>query len=72
MGIHTFRIGELVTLRLAPSRKQEKAYEITRLLPGDGSEPTYRIKTVGEPFERTAREFELCAMKSAHHLSVLP
>lgn len=72
MGIHTFGIGDFVVLKLAPIRQQDKAYEIIRLLPADGPEPIYRIKSIGEPFERRVRESELSAMKIVNRLSVLP
>lgn len=72
MGIHVFGIGDFVTLRLAPVCQQDKAYEIVRLLPADGLEPVYRIKSLGEPFERTARQRELNAMKTADRLNILP
>jgi hypothetical protein len=34
-------------------------FKVTRLLPADGSECEYRIKSTGEPFERVARESQL-------------
>jgi hypothetical protein len=34
-------------------------YKITRLLPAEGLECEYRIKSAGEPFERVARESQL-------------
>ncbi|QEN86182.1 hypothetical protein FZC33_08340 [Labrys sp. KNU-23] len=72
MGIHVFGIGDFVTLRLALACQQDKAYEIIRLLPADGSEPVYRIKSIGESLERTVRQRELNAMKTADQLNILP
>lgn len=61
MRQHKFRVGELVDynpgrLAVQPSARQ---YEIVRLLPAEGSDPLYRIKTSGEAFERVAKEHEL-------------
>jgi hypothetical protein len=36
-----------------------RAYKILRLLPQEGGEPLYRIKTIAEAFERIAKESEL-------------
>jgi hypothetical protein len=37
-------------------------YMIVRLLPVQGEDPLYRIKSVGEPFERVASERELSSL----------
>jgi hypothetical protein len=34
-------------------------YEVVRLLPSDGFDYQYRIKSAGEAFERVARESQL-------------
>jgi hypothetical protein len=34
-------------------------YRVMRLVPHDGDEPLYQIKTILEPFERIVRENEL-------------
>jgi hypothetical protein len=36
-----------------------RQYEIIRLLPADGGELQYRVKSKSEPFERIAKESEL-------------
>jgi hypothetical protein len=36
-----------------------REYKVLRLLPPEGSELLYRIKSVGEAFERVAKEREL-------------
>jgi hypothetical protein len=57
-----FAIGELVDFdnRTAPTRKPTGPYEIVRVLPmEDGSWRSYRIKSVAEPFERIAKEYEI-------------
>jgi len=58
---HKFKVGEVVDyneprLALPTVRRQ---YEIVRLLPSDGSQFQYRIKTPGESFERIAQENQL-------------
>ena len=60
-----FAIGELVDFdnRNAPTRKPTGPYEIVRVLPmEDGSWRSYRIKSVAEPFERIAKEYEIVAI----------
>jgi hypothetical protein len=57
-----FAIGEIVDFdnRNAPTRKPTGPYEIVRVLPmEDGSWRSYRIKSVAEPFERIAKEYEI-------------
>jgi hypothetical protein len=61
MQRHKFRVGELVDYNpgrpaVQPSARQ---YEILRLLPAEGSELLYRIKSSTEAFERVAKEHEL-------------
>jgi hypothetical protein len=63
-----FAIGELVDFdnRNAPTRKPTGPYEIVRVLPmEDGSWRSYRIKSVAEPFERIAKEYEIVAIEKA-------
>lgn len=36
-----------------------REYKILQLLPSEGGERTYRIKSITEPFERVAKESEL-------------
>jgi len=61
MTQHKYRVGQAVDydpgrlgVRAAPGE-----YKIVRLLPPEGSELLYRIKSVGEAFERVAKEREL-------------
>ena len=61
MSQHKFRVGQVVDYnpgRLGMSASARE-YKILRLLPADGSDPLYRIKSVGEVFERVAKEREL-------------
>jgi len=61
MARHKFNVGEFV--HFAPSRPGVATpgpqYEIIRLIPADGIEHRYRVKSKAEPFERVAKESEL-------------
>jgi hypothetical protein len=61
MPKHKFRIGQDVAYM--PGKLQRPAtsstYKVTRLLPTEGPECQYRIKSSSEPFERTASERQL-------------
>ena len=57
MASHKFKIGEIVTITPALSRKVPGGlYEVTKQLPHNGRELEYRIKSVNEPHERVAGE----------------
>jgi len=61
MSQHKFKVGQLVDYN--PGRLGMPAavrqYKILRLLPAEGNDLLYRIKAVGEAFERVAKEREL-------------
>ena len=61
MSDHKFKIGQTVAFR--PMRSaipaSSQGYKIIRLLPAEGTDLIYRIKGVGEAFERIAKEREL-------------
>jgi hypothetical protein len=61
MTQHKYRVGQVVDYD--PGRQGVRAssreYKVVRLLPPEGSELLYRIKSVGEAFERVAKEREL-------------
>jgi hypothetical protein len=57
---HKFAIGESVEYR--PGRSISAArgvYLVTKKLPGNDSEPEYRVRNPSEPHERTAKESDL-------------
>ena len=66
---HKFTVGQTVDLTrtiLRPSAPG--AYEIRRLLPasdGDPSNPSYRVKNIGESYERVIRESDIASVKNA-------
>ena len=60
-GRHKFKVGQVVDYNpgrtgMPPSSWQ---YKIVRLLPPEGSDLLYRIKSSGETFERVAKERDL-------------
>lgn len=61
MGIHKFRVGQLVDFNPSQAGVSSSGlrYKILRLLPQEGVESLYRIKTISESFVRTAMESEL-------------
>jgi len=63
MSHHKFKIGQEVSF--SPGKlsmpSSSKSFKITRHLPREGGEFTYRIKSAAEQFERVARESEIGA-----------
>ena len=61
MPRHKFKVGQAVDFR--PGRLAVPAlmgeYKIIKLLPSDGGDLMYRIKSASETFERVAKEREL-------------
>jgi hypothetical protein len=64
MAVHKFKVGQSVrfTPRKLALPAGAQAYTIVRVLPAEGGEYQYRIKSVYEPFERIAVESELSAL----------
>jgi hypothetical protein len=58
---HKFQIGQTVyfTSRPIGHMSPNSSYEVVRLLPSDGADYQYRIKSAAEAFERVARESQL-------------
>jgi hypothetical protein len=61
MAHHRFKVGQLVDY--SPNRSglsaSSRGYEIMRLLPREGIDLLYRIKSPAETFERVAKEQDL-------------
>ncbi len=61
MPKHKYKVGQAVDY--SPGRwgvpASSREYEILRLLPFEGGDLLYRIKSTGETFERVAKESEL-------------
>jgi hypothetical protein len=66
MSLHKFKVGQLVDYN--PNRlgmpASSRGYEILRLLPLEGVDLLYRIKSPGETFERVAKEQDLSRRNS--------
>ena len=61
MSNHKFRIGQSVnyTSGLFGAGSAGGVYKITRLLPPEGNDFQYKIKSAAEPHERVAKESQL-------------
>jgi hypothetical protein len=63
---HKFKVGQLVDY--SPNRlglsASARGYEIMRLLPREGIDILYRIKSPGEAFQRVAKEQDLTRRNS--------
>jgi hypothetical protein len=62
MAQHKFKVGQFVDYmpgRLSGSLLARSRYKILRLLPAEGSDLLYRIKSSDGTFERVAKEHEL-------------
>ena len=56
-----FKIGQTVSLTSGPfdRRSANGVYKVTQLLPLEGEDYQYRIKSANEPHERVAKEGQL-------------
>ena len=66
MTPHKFDVGQIVDFdrKLASLPRPTGPYEVTRVLPAeDARSQTYRIKSKAEPFERSAKEYEIVAVE---------
>jgi hypothetical protein len=58
---HKFKIGQSVNYTSGPfgAGSASSVYKITRLLPPEGDDFQYKIKSPAEPHERVAKESQL-------------
>lgn len=58
---HKYQVGQTVfyTSGMAGRGNGTGSYQVVRLLPPDGTDFQYRIKSLGEAYERVARESQL-------------
>ena len=58
---HKYMIGQSVRYSAGPFTRigADAAFKVVRLMPPDGGEHQYRIKSTGEAFERVAKESQL-------------
>lgn len=65
-AVHKFRVGQMVDF--VPGKTgvipSARSYKVLSVLPLEGGERLYRIKTIAEAFERVARESELRSTNS--------
>ena len=61
MATHKFHLGDKVQLQARPDVRFATAevFEIVQLLPESGGEYQYKIKSIDEPYFRTAKESQL-------------
>ena len=61
MKTHKFSVGQSVYFTSGSMGRPgtNGTYKIIRLLPSDGEDYLYRIKSTGEAFERVAKESQL-------------
>ena len=62
MAQHKFKVGQFVDYRpgrLSGALLASSIYKVQRLLPAEGGDLLYRIKSADETFERVAKEHEL-------------
>jgi hypothetical protein len=57
VSVHIFKIGQLVNY--LSRERASGVYQVTQLLPPEGSAFQYRIKNANEPHERVVKEHEL-------------
>ena len=65
MTRHKFAVGQIVDFdsKITPSPRPAGPFEVVRVLPAeDAHSRTYRIKSKSEPFERSAKEYEIVAV----------
>jgi hypothetical protein len=61
MSDYRFRLGEHVRYTSGPYGRADASavYTVTRLLPPEGDDRQYRIKSAAEPHERVVKESQL-------------
>ena len=61
MNAHKYQVGQNVYFTSGPISRPgaSGSYQVLKLLPSDGSDYQYRIKSPAEAFERVAKESQL-------------
>jgi hypothetical protein len=61
LSYHKFKVGQSVNYASGPraSFGARGVYKITHLLPPEGDERQYRIKSAEEPYERVVKETQI-------------
>ncbi len=73
MASHQFSIGEFVTLNWQPGGPAKKAitYTVMSQMPPVGVELQYRIKSIGEPYQRVVTEHQLTRLAAAAEVDLV-
>ncbi|MDZ5454796.1 hypothetical protein [Labrys sp. ZIDIC5] len=58
-AIRKFKVGETVRYLHSGRARQSGHYEVVKVLPIENAEPTYRIKSESEQYERAVKEHEI-------------
>jgi hypothetical protein len=58
---HKYTVGQTVQYTAGAFGRSRTggSFQVVKLLPSDGDENLYRIKSAGEPYERVAKESQL-------------
>ena len=61
MDLHKYKVGQTVRYHSDSMRRlgANSSFKIVRLMPTDGAELQYRLKSASEPHERIAKENEI-------------
>ena len=61
MNAHKFRVGQTVHYTSGPYGRAtgNAIFKVTQLLPSEGDDHQYRIKSASEPHERVVKESQL-------------
>ena len=62
MAAHRFKVGQRVIFHSPRRSVGPSIFTVLRLLPIEGQDLTYRIKSTEEGFERVAKEHELASL----------
>jgi hypothetical protein len=67
LGDHRFKLGQSVNYMSGPRSRtgSSSVYKITQLLPPEGEDRQYHIKSPHEPHERVAKETDLKRVDAA-------
>jgi hypothetical protein len=73
MDIYRFSVGQTVRLMQgAIHRGKSISCEVMQIMPFDGSCYQYRVRGVGEQFDRVAKEFELAELPASEAAAPSP
>jgi hypothetical protein len=65
MTTHRYAVGANVQLLMRALPRLPDSFKVVQQMPHDGGSYEYRIKSIAEPFFRTAKEHELAEHRSS-------